>query len=404
MKMTTEYFYLAAKNIRRRKLRSWLTVLGIIISIATIFMLISISLGLNNAVAEQFRQLGTDKFFIMPQGTVPGTTGAVTITKNDVNVIEKVNGVKKVMPMSTTTAKISFGDQFRYVYIAGIPLKDIPLYSEAGFIKVDEGRLLTIGDSQQVAIGSQYKLNNVFKRPIRTGNTVQVNGVNFRVKAVLQSVGNPSDDKNVYMSMEDYESIYPAKKEIYDEVIVQVQPGENVSEVAARVNKRLLSFRGVTEKTKDFYILSPEELLATFGTILNVLTGFLLGIAAISLLVGGIGIATTMYTAVLERTKEIGVMKAVGARNSDIAKIFTIEAGMIGMIGGMGGVLFGFIAAKIIEFIAVNMLSTSMLQVATPWYLFVGSLAFSFVIGAVSGIIPALQASKVRPVDALRYE
>ena len=162
--------------------------------------------------------------------------------------------------------------------------------------------------------------------------------------------------------------------------------------------------RDVTEKTQDFIILTPEELLETFGVVLNIITGFLGGIALISLIVGGIGITNTMYTSVLERTKEIGTMKAIGAQNKDILMIFLIESGLLGLIGGIIGIILGLGIAKGIEFIAFQQLGTRLLQAATPVYLFVGCLAFAFLTGAISGGIPAWQASKTNTVDALRYE
>jgi putative ABC transport system permease protein len=131
---------------------------------------------------------------------------------------------------------------------------------------------------------------------------------------------------------------------------------------------------------------------------------FLVGIAAISLLVGGIGIMNTMYTSVLERTKEIGTMKAVGAKNSDILLIFLFESGLIGLIGGIIGTLLGLGISKTVEFIAITSLHTTLLQAAVPFYLVGGCLSFAFLIGALSGTIPALMASKLKPVDALRYE
>jgi len=162
--------------------------------------------------------------------------------------------------------------------------------------------------------------------------------------------------------------------------------------------------RDVTEKTQDFTVLTPEEVLESFGTILNIVTSFLLGVAAISLLVGGIGIANTVYTSVLERTREIGVMKAIGAKNKDILYIFLIESGLIGLVGAIIGIAFGIGVVKTIEWIAVNQLATSLLRAAIPIPLILGLLAFGFLIGAISGIWPAWKATKVKPVEALRYE
>ena len=403
--MINEYFLIAGKNIRRRKLRSWLTVIGIIISIATIFFLISVSLGLNSAVQEQFRKLGTDKFFIQPKGNLgpPGTAGAIELTDKDVRSIEKVQGVKKVTYMVFGNAKIEFNRQTRFRPVIGTDLKNGDLYFESGGLSAVEGRILQVGDTKDIGLGYNYKFGDYFSKPVNVGDTLSINDVNFNVKGIISKVGNSQDDLNIYMPVEQARELFNIPTRI-DYIVIQVNQGANIKDVADRVSKQLVRTRGVTEKTKDFIILTPEQLLETFGVVLNILTGFLLGVAAISLFVGGIGITNTMYTSVIERTKEIGVMKAVGARNSDIIKLFTIESGLIGAIGGLGGIVIGFIVAKIVEFVATNAFDTTLLQVATPWYLFIGCLVFSFIIGCVAGIVPARHASQIRPVVALRYE
>ncbi|MCH7567805.1 MAG: ABC transporter permease [Nanoarchaeota archaeon] len=403
--MITDYFILALKNLRKRKLRAWLTMLGIFISIATIFVLISLSLGLQNAVEEQFRQFGTDKIFIQPRGQIagPGTGGAVELTKNDVEVVEKVIGVKDITWWIIATGEIEFKDEKRFFNIIGFPLDQSDVFIETGFYKADEGEVLDEEDFGKVMIGSQYKYNNVFKRPIKERDIISVNGKNFVVEGILESLGNPADDRLVYMSEEEFREITEIEDRI-DTIIAQVEPGEDINEVADRIKRKLLKSRDLTEKTRDFSILTPEEVLETFRIVLNIITAFLLGVAGISLLVGGIGIVNTMYTSVLERTKEIGIMKAVGARNSDIFLIFLIESGLLGLVGGVIGVILGFGISKGIEFIAINQLGTTLLQAAFPFYLVAGSLLFAFVIGALSGALPALQASKLNPVDALRYE
>lgn len=206
------------------------------------------------------------------------------------------------------------------------------------------------------------------------------------------------------MPLDDFREAFPSSNESIDAIVVQVNEGVDIKETAEKAKKKLMLERGVDEKTTDFVVRTPEELLGTFNTVLNILTSFLLGVAAISLLVGGIGVANTMYTSVIERTKEIGVMKAVGARNKDIVQMFTIESGLIGLGGGAMGVIFGITASKIIEFIAQKQLGTTLLQVSINPSLIIGCLIFAFVIGALSGSAPAFRASKISPVEALRYE
>jgi len=404
--MIKDYFVLAEKNLKKRKLRSWLTIIGIFISVATIFTLISLSLGLENAVNEQFKQIGVDKFFITPKGTAgaPGSGGAVKLNETDFNVIKRVSGVKDAVYMSAGNVKIEYSGKPRYYMIAAIPCDEnsmLSLIQEAGNLKLDDGVFLEKGDMKKVVVGSLYK-EKQFDKPVEVGTTIKLNGVDFRVKGILKTVGNPADDQNIYMCFDQFKELM--NRSDYDYIYVQVLPGENLTKIADDVTNKLRKSRGVKEKTQDFSVSTPEELLNSFKNILNIITVFLLGIAGISLIVGAIGIANTMYTSVLERRKEIGVMKAIGARNSDIVWIFVVESGMLGLIGGAIGIVLGMGVGKIIEFIAINFIGTNLLAVVFPLWLIGACLGFAFLIGALSGMFPALGGAKIHPTEALRYE
>ncbi len=407
--MKTEYFQLAVKNLRKRKLRTLLTLLGIFISIATIFMLVSLSLGLQNAVKEQFEILGTDKFFIQSKismlalgsGDVP-----IKLTTEDVKTVEKISGVKEAPFMVMGNAKIEYNDKSRYFIVSGMDCGDkeaLGALIESFGLEINEGRFLEKGDDKKIVIGSLYNENYLFGKDIRLRDTILLNDREYKVLGIAESVGNPSDDQNIYMTYSSFQELFNSRDRV-DFILVQVNEGEDILEVADRVEKKLRKERGVTEKTQDFDISTPEELLESFGIILNIITIFLAGVAAISLFVGGIGIANTMYTSVLERTREIGIMKAIGAQNKDILIIFLIESGLLGLVGGGIGILLGYGTSKTIEYIAVTSLKTNLLQAATPAYLIFICLAFGFLIGALSGTLPALHASKTNVVDALRYE
>ncbi|MDP2925267.1 MAG: ABC transporter permease [Nanoarchaeota archaeon] len=405
--MIQDYFKLGFENIKRKKLRSSLTIVGIFIAVTTIFILISLSIGLDQAIKEQFRQLGTDKFFIMPKGQAgaPGSGGAVELTTKDVAVIEKINGVKDAVYFNVGNVKIEFKQKNRYYMAIGIPDDNrlMKVMLETMNIKVNEGRFLKPGDNKKIVLGYNYKYGNLYDKPVRTRDKIELNDVEFDVVGILSQIGNSADDQQVYITFNDAKELFNSGDRV-DEIVVQVKSEEDVNAVADSVKRKLINFRDVTEKTMDFTISTPEELLRSFGTVLNIITAFLLGVAAISLLVGAIGIANTMYTSVLERTKEIGVMKAIGAKNSDILTIFVIESGFLGLVGGIIGILVGIGIGKIIEYIAITSLKTNLLRIATPWYLILGCIMFSFIIGAVSGLLPAHQASKVKPADTLRYE
>ena len=369
-------------------------------------MLVSISLGLQGAVEEQFRILGTDKIFIQPSTGFlgpPGSVGGVILTEDDVDTIEKVRGVKDFSFFTAGNAKIELAGQTRYQIVWGMPSDNQDVWIELESFNIEEGRFLEKRDENSIVVGYLFKEGKVFKKPVRVGNKLTINDKDFKVKGTMQRVGNPDDDRIILMEIDSFRRLFDIPERV-DWIIVQTDEGEDINEVADRIEKKLRRSRGVTEKNQDFDILKPEELLEAFGNILNIITTFLAGVAAISLFVGGIGIANTMYTSVVERTKEIGIMKAIGAKNKDIFMIFFIESGLLGLVGAIIGVLLGFGVSKTIEFVAVTQLGTDLLQAAAPLYLILGSLAFGFLIGTISGTLPAVQASKTNVVDALRYE
>ena len=404
--MKTEYFNLAVKNLRKRGLRSWLTMLGIFISIATIFVLVSLSLGLQSAVEQQFEKLGADKFFVQPSTGFlgpPGSVGGVILTEKDVEVISKIQGVKDYSYFVAGNAKVEFSGQTRYMGVWGINPEHMSVYNEVGNFEIEEGRNLGKGDKNSLVLGNHFLTGNIIGKQINAGNKLTINRKDFKVRGVMSLVGNPDDDRAIIMDLESFRLLFDIPERV-DYIMIQIDDREDIKEVVQRVENKLRKFRGVKEKNQDFTILTPEELLESFENILVIITAFLGGVAGISLVVGGVGIANTMYTSVLERTREIGVMKAVGAKNSDILWIFLIESGLLGLVGGIVGVGLGYGIGKTIEYIAINNLNTTLLQISSPLWLIAGCLGFGFLVGAVSGTLPARQASKTNVVDALRYE
>jgi putative ABC transport system permease protein len=406
--MIKDYFKIALRSLKQRKTRSILTLMGIFLAILTIFVLLSLSLGLNDFVNEQFELLGTDKFFVQPKGQAgpPGASGsAVELTMEDVEVVEDVRGVEMATYFMVGNGKLEFNDRARYYLVMGLPVANehLDLIFETSDIEIEEGRFMREGESRKIVVGYNYKYKNLFKKSLRTGDTLVINDVEFEVVGVVSQVGNPQDDQQVYLSEDDFKGLFDSGERV-DFIYAQIKLGEDVKEVADRAERKLMKYRDVDEDTLDFTVSTPEELLGTFNEILNILTAFLVGIGAISVLVGGIGIANTMYTSVLERQKEIGTMKAIGAKNSDILMIFVIESGVLGLIGGAIGIIIGIIIAKSIEYFVLVYLGSNMLRASmSPWIIF-GCLAFSFIVGLVSGVLPSYQASKLKPVDALRYE
>jgi putative ABC transport system permease protein len=380
--------------------------IGIFISIATIFVLVSLSLGLENAVQEQFQKLGGDKIFVQPSTGFLGPPGSIQyaiLTEKDIGAVEKTRGIKDYSYFIAGNAKIEFRGETRYKLVLGAPLDSLDVFFETGAFEIEDGKLLEKGDTGDVLLGNWFKTGRAIGKEVAVGNKIMINDEDFNVKGILNLIGTPDDDQMIVIDIKTARELFEIPERI-DYIMIQIQDGEDVNEVAKRIENNLLKSRGETEKNKQFTILTPEELLKSFDNIINIITVFLVGIAAISLLVGGIGIANTMYTSVLERTKEIGTMKAIGAKNKDVLWIFLIESGLLGLMGGIIGVILGTGIGELIQYIALNQLGTSLLQVSYPWWLVSGSLIFAFCIGTLSGFFPARQAAKTNVVDALRYE
>ena len=292
-----------------------------------------------------------------------------------------------------------------YQYITGFSFETQNLINEAQNYKIDVGRDLKPGDKYKAVIGTGLANLKDFKKPLEVGDKIKIGKAEQEViiVGILKKIGNPYDDGTVVLPLDTAQEILGIK-DSYDMITVQIKEGEDVDQVAEETKTRLRKDRGLKEGEEDFRVQTAEQLAETFNNIFGIIQAVFIGIAAISLVVGGIGIMNTMYTAVLERTREIGIMKAVGARNSDILKLFLIESGILGMIGGVIGVVLGILLGIGASFFAGQALGSNLLKAYFPWYLIVGALIFSFGVGCASGALPALQASKLKPVDALRYE
>ena len=396
--MLSDYIRIAIKNLTHRKMRSWLTAIGIIIGVASIVALISVSQGMQVAIEEQFDQMGTDTITITPRTfTGPGTTSEAPFDDGDVRVIERIPEIDLVLPMMYGTVKFTFHNQDSYSYLMGIPLdkEASNIWDEIGW-DILEGRFPEEG-KKEVGIG-YLAAKEMFDDELRVKNAIYVNDEKFKVVGIAKEVGNSQDDTSIYMDVDVAKDVL--EQDDYNMIMAMVKPGTDAEVVADDVQRKLEKYRDA----EDFNAMTPAEILEQVNSILGIIQLVLVGIAGISLLVGAIGIMNTMYTSVLERTKEIGIMKAIGATNNAILTIFLIEAGVLGIVGGIVGTLLGIGLGKIVEIAAGTGFLGMPLTISVTWQLVLGAISFAFVIGAVSGALPALKAAKMKPVDALRYE
>ena len=400
-----DHFFLAFNNLKRRKLRSWLTMIGIFIGIAAVVALISIGQGFQGAIEEQFENLGKDKIIIEPVSIFGSSDSDSLILKTkDLEFIESLKGIDWAIGYLIKTDLVKFKDQSKVSYSIGMNPEDLELNMDLQGTKIIDGRSLKEGDKFKVVLGFNHgQEGKIWDREIRVGEKVEIEGQEFKVVGILDKIGNPFDDGSIYMPKDTLREILNIEDE-ESQILVKVEEGENPLEVAEEIERKLTKFRGEKEGQETFHIHTSEQILKSFNNNFGIVQAVLVGIAAISLLVGGIGIMNTMYTSVIERTKEIGTMKAVGAKNSDVLMIFLFESGLLGLVGGAIGVIIGITLGEGVEYIGKIVVGTNLLQASFPWYLIVGSLVFSFLIGTLSGILPAYQASKLKPAEALRYE
>ena len=307
---------------------------------------------------------------------------------------------------------MKFGSESTYVWVNGV---DPGVWPHITKKKIGEGRMLAPGDRAVVVISSELA-KGTFEKEVRLNQMIPLNGKSYRVVGILAKDGGLLGGmgglfgssvympyQEVYSLQNNEEDLSEREQDVYDNIEIKLHDEADYDAALQEIERKLRLARRVTEDKQDFYVSSSKETIESTQKLINGLTSFLAFIAGISLLVGSTGIANTMFTSVLEKTKEIGIMKAIGAKNSDIMMIFLCNAAMISLVGGMIGILLGTAAVQLILFfISVKMnvpfefaLSLKGTVIAT---------LVSIAVGLIAGLVPAKNASELKPVDALRYE
>jgi putative ABC transport system permease protein len=408
----------ALDMVLHSKLRSWLTILGIVIGVASVISIVSLGEGLQSTLLNQFGGLGADLITITPGasrganflrlgGPDEGPAGAfggggsqassknITLTKSDVQVVRGVPDISYIETEISGSVKASYLGKSGTVRVTGV---DPAVWSKVTTLKTSSGRFLDAADQNVIVIGGRLA-SSYFGKPIGLNQMLTVGSSSYRVVGILNE-----SSTSVYMPIQAAYSVIDSKTVgQYDSVILKAKSADTVDSVISAVTAKLMNSRHVTNRTIDFTVSSNQAVQQTRSSAMSSMATFLVALAAVSLIVGAIGIANTMFTSVLEKTKEIGIMKSVGAKNSDILAIFLMNAALIGLVGGCLGILLGAIFSGLLPTIIGG----------TPFIRSGGIISLNSVLMAVSvsvgagvlaGIIPAYQASKLKPVDALRYE
>lgn len=396
-----ELFHSATVAIRTNKTRSFLTTLGIIIGVASVILLTAIGIGLQKFVTQQFQDLGANVIFVVPgkvnvQGG-PGrpVTSSAKFTFEEVREISKLgNPIKLASPSVFKNGTAKYRGKTIDVSINGVDEN----YSQIRNIKADKGSFVTkamIERSARVAVIGPKVADKFFPGDIALGKEISVSDQKLTVVGVTVSKGggfgsNSDQDTFVYIPVTTAQKMLGEKTPGAFSVLT-IAPEENAA--AAAIVKRFLTRRNLTED--DFTVLEPKEILSSINSFLGAVTAALSGIAAISLVVGGIGIANIMLVSVTERTREIGLRKALGATKKDILWQFLIEAVVLSAVGGVIGILIGSGFALLLRrFIQTAVTGQSVLL----------AFGISSLVGIISGLAPAIRASRLNPIEALRYE
>jgi putative ABC transport system permease protein len=379
--------------------------IGIFIGITAVVSLISLGQGMQASINAEFEKIGKNRIMITPGSGQFGPSGGSMfsgkMTEDDLEVVRKVKGVDIATATISKDGKVKFKDEVKFRSVWGYDTdQDAEALTErTSFLDIEEGRQLKKGDKYKAVIGYNVAYDD-FEKEVSVGDKLTIEDIEFKVVGIQKKAGTGMHDSLIRIPIEQAREIYDEPEEV-STIFALTELTESPSEVAENIKRDLRRHRDVDEGDEDFSVQTAEQMIAQLNTILGIVTIFVVGIAAISLIVGGIGIMNTMYTTVLERTKEIGIMKSIGARNSNILTLFLVESGILGLAGGIVGVLIGLGIAKVGEIIA-QQLGAEIFNASFSPFIIIGALAFAYLVGTVSGILPARQASRMNPVDALR--
>mgnify|MGYP000203411280 CR=1 FL=1 len=404
----------AFESLSANKLRSMLTVLGIVIGVAAVIAMLSIGRGARASITSQIESIGTNLIYVYPgairQGGVASASGAAgTLTLDDAEALLRIPGVEGVAPQTDGRAQIAYLGQNINARLVGVT----PGYEIVYNLTLADGVFIT--EANQVARSSVIVLGSAVAESLFgstagvVGQSVRVNGMPFRVIGVLASRGGSgffNQDELVLTPLSTAQTRLVGQTRfrgasVISQISIKASSPKLVTEVVAQVTEVMRSRHNTVQGTDDFTVSSQQDALNTVTQVTDTLTLFLGGIAGISLMVGGIGIMNIMLTTVTERTREIGLRKAVGARRQDILIQFLVESTVLSIMGGVIGIAVGWLISRLIGNVQLG--GSSITPVVGMDSVLLATL-FSLAVGIFFGIYPASRAARLQPVDALRYE
>ncbi|MEM1988252.1 MAG: FtsX-like permease family protein [Candidatus Woesearchaeota archaeon] len=378
-----DYFKIAWQYLKSKKLRTFLTVVGVSISLILIFTLLILGSSLKNSIEEQFNKISPQTVFVLAKtsGGIFQSSFVKQLKKDDCKYIENNPLVDICTYLYTKFVTIEIANEKMFTSILVTNNNFYSNINKFGYT-VAEGKVPKKGEA---LVGYLYSTDKIIKEPLKIGDTIVIDGKKFKIVGFLEELGNPQDDMNIYLHEDDF------KIDRVNILQFLIKDLEEVEKIKDQFNKK---------KNGNFEFLTTEALLEQTKDLLNIINYAIIAIASISLIVGSLGISNTLITSVYERKRDIGIMKAMGAKNSDIFKMIMIETIIIMFISIIIGMSLGYLIGYSATLIFNNL--GYKLRLIVTFQDIILTLSFALFFGFVSAYIPAKMATKLDPIEAIR--
>ncbi len=397
----------SVKYLKTQRIRSWLTIIGIVIGIATVISLLSVSQGMKMDVERQLSAFGGSNLMVIPVNIEQrgmnfmsmgqrATSGK--LFERDYDRIKNLPGVEYSARVIYARSTVSFREKsISSAVFAG----DVDTFKMWGdYLQLEKGRFFTDNDRHVVVLGYDAANELFGDYKIDVNNRIEINGVKYRVVGILRKIGtsmSKMDDSAIYIPYKDGREMF--KSSLLDDeiniIMISADDNSDVDELAELVKEKIMQSHHVTEDDRDFSVMTSSQINEIVGSILNLVTLFIIVVAGISAVVGGIGISNTMFMSVLNRTREIGVLKSLGATDKDIMLLFLVESLLLGLIGGLLGMVLGLGI--------IHVANQHGISAPVDFVMIFVVILFAALIGVLAGVIPAKRAARIPPVEALKY-